>query len=129
MPTEVLKGLKIVLILQLVTWLVFGIFFTFFVQTFADWIDWPIVDPTAGRYIGVIFLSLAFISFIAFREKDWEKIELFIILDVILCITGGIIQLLGVFLDNTGWAGWLFFAIQMVFFVLVLYFYIQQQKK
>ncbi|MFW9771640.1 MAG: hypothetical protein ACFFFB_04220 [Candidatus Heimdallarchaeota archaeon] len=129
MPTQILKGLKIILLLELAVWVVFGVFFTFFIHTFADWIDWPVTDPTAGRYIGVIFLSFAFITFIAYREKDWERIELFIILDVIICISGGIIQLLGIFLDGTGWAGWLFFAIQMVFFVLVLYFYIQQQKQ
>ncbi|MFX1497531.1 MAG: hypothetical protein ACFFBH_08395 [Promethearchaeota archaeon] len=132
MPTQILKGLKIVLLVELAVWVVFGVLLTFFIQYFVTWFNWPDYDPTAGRYTGVIFLSLAFITFIVYREKDWERIEIFIILDIVICITGGIIQLLGVFLDitrSTGWAGWLFFGIHMAFFVLILYFYIQQQKQ
>ena len=79
--------------------------------------------------LGIAIFSFAFVEFLAFRESDWEKVELFVILDLLFCILGAIVQMVGVFVDNTGFAGWFNFAIQIIFFVAFLYFYTQQQRK
>jgi hypothetical protein len=129
MSPAILKELKYLFLVQLFVFLIFGIFFTFFVEQYVDLFDWPNIDPTAGRFIGVIFLSFAFAEFLAYRESEWDNVELFVILDLLLCISGAIIQLIGTFVDETGLAGWFNFAIMMIFFVLFLYFYIQQQKQ
>jgi hypothetical protein len=129
MSPEILKELKYTFLVQLVVFLIFGIFFTFFIEAYVALFNWPNLDPTAGRYIGIIFLSLAFVEFLAFRESDWEKVELFVILDLLFCILGAIVQMVGVFVDGTGFAGWFNFVIQIVFFVAFLYFYTQQQRK
>ena len=129
MSPEILKGLKITLLVQLNIFVVFGIFFTFLVDIYVDLFAWPALDRTAGRFIGIIFLSFAFVEFLAYRESDWEKIENFIILDILVCILGAIVQLVGVFTELTGWAGWFNFALLIVFFVGLLFFYIQQQKQ
>ena len=76
----------------------------------------------------MIFLSFAFVLFLVYRESDFEKIELIIVLDILIMILGAIVQLIGVFLDFTGWAGWFNFALQMGFFVGLLFFYIQQVR-
>ena len=129
MSPEILKELKYTFLIQLVVFLIFGIVFTFFIEQYVAIFSWPNYDPTAGRYIGIIFLSLAFIEFLAFRETDWEKVELFVIFDLLFCILGAIIQMVGVFVDGTGFAGWFNFAIQIIFFVAFLYFYTQQQRQ
>ena len=129
MSPEVLKGLKITLLVQLLIFVVFGIFFTFFIELYVELFSWPDLDRTAGRFIGVIFLSFAFVLFLVYRESDFEKIELIIILDILIMILGAIVQLVGVFLDLTGWAGWFNFALQIAFFVGLLYFYISQVRK
>ncbi|MFW9971625.1 MAG: hypothetical protein ACFFDF_15625 [Candidatus Odinarchaeota archaeon] len=129
MSPEILKGLKITLLVELVIFVFFGIMFTFFVDYYVVWFSWPNLDPTAGRFIGVIFLSFAFVTFLVYREKDWEKIDYFIILNVLILILGAIVQLVGVFIDGTGWAGWLNFAIEIVLFLAFLYFYILQQRQ
>ncbi|MFX1390789.1 MAG: hypothetical protein ACFE9Z_12055 [Promethearchaeota archaeon] len=129
MSPEILKGLKITLLVEFCVFVLFGIFFTFFVEYYVSLFSWPNLDPTAGRFIGVIFLSFAFVTFLVYREKEWERIEYFIILDILICILGAIVQLVGIFIDGTGWAGGLNFAIEIVLFLAFLYFYIQQQKQ
>jgi hypothetical protein len=69
------------------------------------------------------------VEFLAFRETDWEKVELFVILNMLFCILGAIVQLIGTFVDGTGVAGWFNFALQLIFFVGFLYFYTQQQRQ
>ncbi|UCC20785.1 MAG: hypothetical protein JSV62_05760 [Promethearchaeota archaeon] len=128
MSSEILKGLKYTLLAQLLIFVIFGIFFTFFIDFYVQLFNWPNLDPTAGRFIGVIFLSFAFVLFLVYRESDFEKIELIIILDVLIMILGAIVQLVGVFLDGTDWAGWFNFALQISFFVGLLYFYILQVR-
>ena len=129
MSPEVLKGLKITLLIQLAIFVIFGIFFTFFIYDYVILFSWPDLDPTAGRFIGVIFLSFAFVLFLVYRESDFEKIEFVIILDLLIMILGAIVQLMGFFLDGTGWAGWFNFALQIGFFVALLFFYIQQVRR
>jgi hypothetical protein len=129
MSPEILKELKYTFLIQLVVFLIFGIFFTFFIDQYVALFSWPDKDPTAARYIGIIFFSFAFVEFLAFRESDWEKVELFVILDLLFCILGAIVQMVGVFVDGTGFAGWFNFAIHIIFFVAFLYFYTQQQRK
>lgn len=129
MSPAILKELKYLFLVQLFVFLIFGVFFTFFVEQYTELFSWPDLDPTAGRFIGVIFLSFAFVEFLVYRESEWDNVEMFVILDLLICISGAIIQLIGTFVDETGWAGWLNFAILIVFFVLLLYFYIQQQKQ
>jgi len=129
MSPEILKELKYTFLIQLVVFLIFGILFTFFVDLYVALFNWPGLDPTARRYIGIVFLSFAFVEFLAFRESDWEKVELFVILDLLFCILGAFVQMVGVFVDGTGFAGWFNFALQIIFFVAFLYFYTQQQKQ
>ncbi|MFW9896005.1 MAG: hypothetical protein ACFFD7_09410 [Candidatus Thorarchaeota archaeon] len=129
MSPEIMKELKYTFLAQLIVYLVFGIFFTFFVQQYVDLFSWPNYDPTAGRFIGVMFLSFAFVEFLAFRETDWEKVEMFVLLNMLISILGAIVQMVGVFVDGTGFAGWFNFAILIIFFVAFLYFYTQQQRQ
>ena len=129
MSQEILKSLKIVLLVEAALFVVFGILFTFFVEEYVDLFDWPDLDPTAGRFIGVIFLSFAFIAVIVWREKEWERIELIVVLNILMVILGAIVMLIGVFVDETGWAGWLNFALMLTFFILLLFYYILQIKK
>lgn len=129
MSPEIMKELKYTFLAQLIVYLVFGIFFTFFVQQYVDLFSWPNYDPTAGRFIGVMFLSFAFVEFLAFRETDWEKVEMFVLLNMLISILGAIVQMVGVFVDGTGFAGWFNFVILIIFFVAFLYFYTQQQRQ
>jgi hypothetical protein len=129
MSSEILKSLKIILLVQAGIFVVFGIFFTFFVETYVELFSWPHLDPTAGRFIGVIFLSFAFVAILVWREKEWERIELIVVLDILMCILGAIIQIIGVFIDGTGWAGWFNFALMLAFFMLLLFSFITQIKK
>ena len=129
MSPAILKELKYTFLVQLVIFLIFGIIFTFFIEQYVEWFNWPNLDPTAGRYIGVIFLSFAFVEFLAYRETEWEQVEMFVVLDLLFCILGAMIQLIGTFVDETGWAGWFNFTIQIIFFLAFLYLYIQQQKE
>jgi hypothetical protein len=129
MSPEIVKWLKLTLLVQLVIFVVFGILFTFFIDVYVALFSWPDLDRTAGRFIGVIFLSFAFVEFLVYREQDWGRIEYFVILDIFICILGAIVQLVGIFTEATGWAGGFNFGLLITFFVLILYFYIMQQRQ
>jgi hypothetical protein len=126
MASEILKSLKIVMLIQAGIFVLFGVFFTFFIEAYVILFQWPNLDPTAGRFIGVVFLSFAFVAILVWREKEWERIELLVILDILMCILGAIIMVIGVFIDGTGWAGWLNFALMLAFFIFLLFAYISQ---
>ncbi|MFW9929440.1 MAG: hypothetical protein ACFFD1_08625 [Candidatus Thorarchaeota archaeon] len=128
MGSDILKSLKIILLVQAAIFVLFGIFFTFFVEAYVQIFSWPNLDPTAGRFIGVVFLSFAFVAVLVWREKEWERIELIVILDILMCILGAIIMIIGIFIDGTGWAGWLNFALMLAFFIFLLFSYISQIK-
>ena len=76
MSPEVLKGLKFTLLIQLLIFVVFGFFYTFLVDYVLFIGGWPSLDHTASRFIGVIFLSFAFVLFLVYRESDFDKIDL-----------------------------------------------------
>ncbi|MFX1558354.1 MAG: hypothetical protein ACFFC9_13965 [Promethearchaeota archaeon] len=127
--SEILKSLKYILLVQAAIFVLFGIFFTFFVDAYVELFSWPELDHTAGMFIGIIFLSFAFVAVLVWREKEWERIELVIILDILMCILGAIVMVIGVFLYGTGWAGWFNFALMLAFFILLLFSYISQIKR
>jgi hypothetical protein len=128
MSSDILKSLKIILLVQAAIFVLFGIFFTFFVEAYVQIFSWPNLDPTAGRFIGVVFLSFAFVAVLVWREKEWERIELIVVLDILMCILGAIVMIIGIFIDGTGWAGWLNFALMLAFFIFLLFSYISQIK-
>lgn len=127
MATEILKGLKIIFLLQFITMTFFGIFFFFFIEAYVVLFSWPYLDPIAGHYIGAFSLGIAVLAILAYRETEWDRIELLVIFHIVWILLGLIAMIWGLVTDFT-FAG-TFNSILLVFFLVAFtYFYLQQRK-
>jgi len=87
------KFIKLTLILGFIVSIVYGLWFLISVESWVAMVNWPYLDPYAGRTIGSIYTALAIVCLKAFKERDeWEKIENTVILFAIMCIIGIIIS-------------------------------------
>lgn len=127
MPEEILKGIKITLLAQAIVIVIHGIWFFLSPETYVVVFQWPYLDPIAGRYIGAFLISLTIADLLAYRETKLERIELFIIFQIIFMLLGLISLIWGIFINYT-WSVLFNFFIHLVFFIAFAYFYFQQKK-
>lgn len=127
MATEILKGLKIIFLLQFVVMIIFGIFFFFFIEAYVVLFSWPYLDPIAGHYIGAFFFGVAALAILAYRETEWDRIEIIVIFHIVWILLGLIAQIWGLVTDFT-FAGTFNSILHIFFLAAFTYFYLQQRK-
>jgi len=124
---EILKGLKYTFLVEALVLLLFGIFFVFFIDTYVVLFEWPYLDPIAGHYIGAFVLGVAVCDLLAFRETNWEKIELFVILHMIWLLIASVIFIWGLITDYT-WSVLFNAFLQWIFLIAFVFFYFKHKK-
>ena len=125
---EITKELKYVILAHGIVVLIFGILFFFAIETYVDVFQWPYLDPIAGHYIGAFLLATGVINFlIFFKETEWDRIEIYVLLQILFLLLGMIAQIWGSVTDFT-FAGIFNTVIHAIFFVALTYFYIQMRK-
>ncbi|MBA7507505.1 hypothetical protein ES706_06224 [subsurface metagenome] len=127
MATEILKGLKIIFLIQFVVMIIFGIFFFFFIEAYVVLFSWPYLDPIAGHYIGAFCFGIAVIALFAYRETEWEKIEILVLFHIVWILLGLIALIWGLVTDFT-FVGTFNSILHVFFLVAFTYFYLQQKK-
>ncbi len=127
MATEILKGLKIIFLLQFIVMTIFGIFFFFFIEAWVTLFSWPYLDPIAGHYTGAFSFGIAVSAILAYRETEWEKIEILVIFHIVWILLGLIAQIWGLITDFT-FVGTFISILHVFFLAAFIYFYLQQRK-
>ena len=127
MAKELLKGLKIVLLVHFALGIIIGFIFLFTPEFYCDLFDFEITDHGAFRLIGAASLALGGSSFLAYRSKDWEKLKLIIQMEFIWLISA-IVAMIWWLVDSGPIAGWWIFGMFATFLFAFIYFYILQEK-
>ncbi|MFX0141406.1 MAG: hypothetical protein ACFFDN_47650 [Candidatus Hodarchaeota archaeon] len=147
MVKEISKGLKWIFLINFIYSLVFGVLLFFMVEIYLGWFGIPFQSPfflSFGGLFGGILLGYASASFMAWKQTEWEKVKIVVIMNIIWNMLGAFI-FLGEF-----YAGALVFfgvvpsyavAVQPLYIPLIylipslgflaafIYFYSQHEKK
>ena len=107
-----------------------GIFFGFsmFVipEIYFDLTSWP-QELYAARALGPFFLAVAIGALLAFRESDWERVEIFVYLSLVLNILGLVGSVWSMLIMTLPVIGWAYTGLWAFLFLLYLYVYYTQR--
>jgi hypothetical protein len=118
------KGLRYIFLIHAVVAILFGVWFFFFIENYADLFDWPFLDRIAGRYIGAFLIGICVGNLFAYKRAEWEKIEIYLIFIFVAMGMGFFSLLWGCFLSFT-WSVLFNLILHGVFAWLFIYYYIK----
>jgi hypothetical protein len=127
MGNELLKGLKIVLLIHFVLGIIIGIVFLFIPEIWCTFLRVTMTDHGVLRLIGAASLALGFSSFLAYRSKDWGTTKLFVQMEFVWLLSA-IVGMLWWLIESGPIAGWWVFGMFVCFLAAFIVFYIQQEK-
>jgi hypothetical protein len=127
MPEEIVKGLKYSFLVKCIVLIFHGVWFFLSPETYVVFFQWPYLDPIAGRYIGAFMISLAITDILAFRETQFQRVELYVLFLITFLLLGMISLIWGIFIKYT-WSVLANFIIMLVLLIAFAYFYFQQKK-
>ena len=128
MPKEISKLLEIVFLVHFILGLILGIIFLFIPEIYCALVGFTITDKGPFRLIGAASLGLGSGSFFAYRSKDWEKIKLVVLIELVWLVLANGAMLYWLIFESGPVMGWFIEVMFMCFFVTFLYSYIQEER-
>jgi hypothetical protein len=130
MAGQISKQLKILFLVHFFVSIIIGLVFLLFVESFTALIQWPNVDPVAGRLLGASVLGYSTSSLLAWRETEWMKVKLIVQIEIVWCAIGAIVLLVCVFnpIFALPFFTWVFIVLLLFFVIVFVWFYFQQEK-
>ena len=129
MEFDIEQEIKLNLIIAFIISIIYGLWFLISVESWVAMVNWPYLDPFAGKTIGSIYTALAIILLKAFKERDeWEKIENTLLFLAITSILGIIISIFGMVAYNLPAVAIVNLIIYLVLTILNIHIYIQKRK-
>ena len=129
MEFDIEQEIKLNLIIAFIVSIIYGLWFLISVESWVAMVNWPYLDPFAGKTIGSIYTALAIILLKAFKERDeWEKIENTLLFLAITSILGIIISIFGMVAYNLPAVAIVNLIIYLVLTILNIHIYIKKRK-
>jgi len=129
MEFDIEQEIKLNLIIAFIVSIIYGLWFLISVESWVAMVNWPYLDPFAGKTIGSIYTALAIILLKTFKERDeWEKIENTLLFLAITSIIGIIISIFGMVAYNLPAVAIVNLIIYLVLAILNIHIYIQKRK-
>ena len=128
MPKEISKLLEIVFFVHFILGIIIGFIFLFIPEIYCDLVGYSITDKGSFRLVGAASLALGSGSFFAYRSKDWEKVKLIVLIELVWLVFANGAMLYWLIFESGPIAGWLIEVMFICFLVAFLYSYIQEEK-
>lgn len=128
MPKEISKLLEIVFFVHFILGIIIGFIFLFIPEIYCDLVGYSIIDKGSFRLIGAASLALGSGSFFGYRSKDWEKVKLIVLIELVWLVFANGAMLYWLIFESGPIAGWLIEVMFICFLVAFLYSYIQEEK-
>ena len=128
MVKEISKPLELTLLIHFILGIIIGFIFLFIPDVYCELVGYNITDKGTFRLIGAASLSLSFGSFLAYRSKEWEKVKLIILIELIWLISATGAMLYWIIFENGPIAGWVIEIMFILFLIAFVYFWFQEQK-
>jgi len=138
MATEISKGLKWTFFINFIVSLVFGVLLFFLVEVYLGWlgIDNFQVPFNIGGFFGGALLAFSSASFIAWKQTEWEKVKILVIMNIVWNMLGAYIFYWVVIGRWSFGGGFLIQPMILLHFILFfgflaafIFFYIQHEKE
>ena len=127
MKEEISKLLKLTFLFHFFVVVIFGLIFTFIVEIYAGFVDWPYLDPITGRVLGAVFLGFAAASLLAWRETKWESVKIIVQMEIVWLTIGLIVHFWAIFTESFILMIWVQAGIAIFFLVAFTWFYYDQE--
>jgi len=99
-------------------------------------IGWPYFDPVTLQLFGFTFYAFALSSFIAWKETEWEKVKIIVLMEIAWFMGGVYVMFWSLYMGikepsipTLPFIGWIYLVIFSVFLVVFIIFYIQHEKE
>jgi len=124
---DISKSSKFVLLLYFIVALIFGAWFFFAPELWNAITGWP-TEIASGRMVGAACIALAIGSFLAYRAKSWEQIQIFVLLIIVWAITSVVGMLWNIMTKTLPIAAWFMAGLAGLFLLLFCYVYYSGRK-
>ncbi len=128
MTKEISKPLELILLINFILGVIIGFIFLFIPDVYCELVGYTITDKGTFRLIGAASFSLSGGSFLAYRSKDWEKVKLIIVMEIIWLISATGAMFYWIIFENGPIAGWVIEIMFIFFLVAFIYFWFQEEK-
>jgi hypothetical protein len=92
MVNEISKGLKWTFFFNFIVTLVFGVLLFFLIEVYLGWLGIFYQAPFVfGGLFGGALLAFSIASFIAWKETEWEKVKIVVIINIVWNMLGAFI--------------------------------------
>lgn len=126
MSGELSKLSKYIFLLAFIAQIIFGVLFFITPETWITLTGWP-NEPSTGRVLGAAILVLALGSLLAFQKTSWDKVELYVIMQILWNSIGLIAMLWNYFTVVLPVAVWLNIGLLGLFLILFLFVYMKEK--
>jgi len=126
MSGELSKISKYIFLLAFIAQIIFGVWFFIAPETWSTLTGWP-TETAAGRALGAGIIALAIGGLLAYRATSWDKVELYVIMQLFWNIFGLIAMLWAYFTMTLPMATWLIVGLLGLYLILFLYVYMQEK--
>jgi hypothetical protein len=96
MEKQISRGLKYTFLAHGITGLIFGLTNLLIPQQFYAMMGTPITEPTPFRMMGAAIVAFATTSWLAYRETDWDRVKIVVVMEMVWPILGTLVMLLSV---------------------------------
>ena len=128
MAAEIKPILKYTFLLNIFVGLGYGFTLLLISESFLTFIEHPFYDPVINVLLGAFILTMGFISFLSYRETDWEKVKNIVLMMIFLNLLSSIAFIILHFEYDLATINWTNIGTYVLLSVLYVYSYIQQQK-
>lgn len=118
---------KYIFLLAFIAQIIFGVWFFVAPESWSTLTGWP-TETAAGRVLGGAIIAIAISGLLAYRATSWEKVEIYVMMQLFWNIFGLIAMLWAYFTMTLPMASWLIIGLLALYLILFLYVYMQEKK-
>ena len=126
MSGELSSQSKYIFLLAFIAQIIFGIWYFVAPETWVTLTGWP-SELASGRVLGAASIALAIGGFLAYRASSWDKVEVYVMMQLFWNIFGLIALLWAYFTMTLPVATWLIVGLLGLFLILFLFVYIKEK--
>ena len=117
---------KYVFLLAFIAQIIFGIWYFVAPESWVTLTGWP-TELASGRVLGAACIALAIGGFLAYRATSWDKVEVYVMMQLFWNILGIIAMLWAYFTMTLPVATWLIVGLLGLYLILFLIVYMKEK--
>ncbi|MGY5863428.1 MAG: hypothetical protein RTV41_02430 [Candidatus Thorarchaeota archaeon] len=127
MSGELSKISKYIFLLAFIAQIIFGVWYFVAPDSWSALTGWPL-ELSAGRVLGAAIVALALGGLLAYRATSWDKVELYVMMQLFWNVFGLIAILWAYFTMTLPVATWLIVGLLGLYLILFLFVYMKDKQ-